>query len=207
MTLFKGIAPCVAVVVIGGCGFTEQINMKNADKYFDLGLRAEAQGNYAGAREAFWRAWVNARSGDASPAYKSAVLYNLGRMTGYTCDFGEAERLLREALNAEVAISGPESANISKRLFELSRLSYDQGKYDQAAEFYERAIPMCIHLGCLNDDPVAVAKSYDELAQAYKAIGNATKSKAAAAAATDVRSRNPNAEVRFVPVRYNSMCK
>ncbi|MFO1434914.1 MAG: tetratricopeptide repeat protein [Gammaproteobacteria bacterium] len=207
MNFAKVIVALLGMVLLGGCGFAEQVNMKNADKYYDLGLQAEAQGNYAGAREAFWRAWVNARDGNGSPEYQSAVLYNLGRMTGYTCNFPEAENLLREALDRELKISGPESANISKRLFELARLNYDQKKYAQAAEFYERAIPACIHLGCLESDPIIVANSYDELNKAYESVGDLDKAKNAAAKAAEIRAKNPGAQAQFVPVRYNSMCK
>jgi tetratricopeptide (TPR) repeat protein len=207
MTFVRYLCGLSVIAATGGCGFTEQVNLKNADTYYHLGLQAEARGDFVGAKEAFWRAWVNARDGKASPAYQSAVLYNLGRMTGYTCDFAEAEKLLHDALDRELKISGPESGNTSKRLFELARLNYDQGKYVQAAEFYEKAIPACIRLGCLETDPIIVANSYDELGKAYQAIGSVDKGKDAVAKAADIRAKNPGAEARFVPVRYDAMCK
>ncbi len=194
----------LVALIISGCA--HELNRRNADKYYDLGLRAEAQGNYAGARESFWRAWVNARDGEASSTYKSAVLYNLGRMTGYTCDFSQAEKLLQDALDMEIPLSGPDSGNISKRLFELARISFDQRKYAEAARFYERGIPMAERLGIEKDDPIILANSLDELAQSYEESGQSAKAVSPRSRAAAIRARYPNQSAKFVPVRYSKQC-
>ncbi|CAA0080279.1 Uncharacterised protein [Halioglobus japonicus] len=200
---------CLAVVVcllclIGGCAHS--INQYNADRYYELGLAAEQQQNWGAAREYYWRAWVNARDGNAAPEYQSAVLYNLGRMMGYTCDFQQSEALLRESLDREVPLSGPDSANISKRLSELARLNFDQEKYSEAASYYARAIPMVQRLGIEKDDPVILANSLNELSQAYQLSGQAALAVASAEEAATIRARNKGHAVGFVPVRYTTGC-
>jgi tetratricopeptide (TPR) repeat protein len=127
-------------------------------------------------------------------------------MMGYTCDFQQAEALLRESLDREIPLSGPDSSNISKRLFELARLNFDQGKYAEAASYYAKAIPMAERLGIEKDDPVALANSLDELAQAYQLSGQAALAVASAQDAAVIRARNIGRAVVFVPVRYTAVC-
>ena len=198
------IAVLFIVGLIGGC--VNPINKYNADKYYEMGLMAEQEENWEAARESYWRAWVNARDGNAPPEYQSAVLYNLGRMMGYTCDFQQAEVLLRESLDREIPLSGPDSSNISKRLFELARLNFDQGKYAESASYYAKAIPMAERLGIEKDDPVILANSLDELAQAYQLSGQAALAVASAQDAATIRARNEGRAVSFVPVRYTVVC-
>src|SRR5689334_16852443 len=81
-------------VVAAGCSTSDWI----------LGTKAEAAKDYAAARDAYRRDLEDARKGniaqhvDTSQSRIMRDTYDLGRMTGYTCDYAEAERLLREAL-------------------------------------------------------------------------------------------------------------
>jgi tetratricopeptide (TPR) repeat protein len=133
-------ALCVAaLVILSGCATA--INQKNAGTYYEAGLQAEASKNWAGAKEMFWRALVNARSGGAAPAYISAATYNLGRMTGYTCEYADAEKLLLESVSLEQGLPTPNMINLTKRWSELAQITYDQGKYAESSKWFAIAIP------------------------------------------------------------------
>ncbi len=197
---------CSALLV--GCAHqaTPSASVKPAIPDYDQGLQAEARGDFAAAREAFWRAWTKAREGGATPAYKSAVLYNWGRMAGYTCNWTQGERLLQESLDMETPLSGPNSGALSKRLFELARLHFDQGHFALAAGFYERAVAMAERLGVGQSDPIGLANAQDDLAQSLQKSGQADKATAARARATALRTQHPGQRARFVPRHYPKSC-
>ena len=84
------------VFVLAGCATA--INRKNAENYHQAGLQAEWNGNLELAERNFYRALVNARSGNSPKKGISMATYNLGRVKGYLCKHKEAEDLLLEAL-------------------------------------------------------------------------------------------------------------
>lgn len=179
---------------------------KPAIPEYDQGLQAEARGDFAAAREAFWRAWTKARDSGATPAYKSAVLYNWGRMSGYTCNWAQGERLLQESLDMETPLSGPTSSALSKRLFELARLHFDQGHFAQAAGFYQRAVAMAERLGVAQRDPIGLANAHDDWAQALQKSGQPDQAGAARVRAKTLRAQHPGQRARFVPRHYPKSC-
>ena len=105
------------------------INQKNADRYYEAGVQAESAKNWPLARHNYSRALVNARSGGAAPDYVSAVTYNLGRTTGYSFDYAQAETLLIESVALEKSLPNPSVVNLTKRWSELGRLNFDKGKF------------------------------------------------------------------------------
>jgi len=191
-------------VALGGCATA--INRHNAENYHQAGLQAEWNGDYELAERNFYRALVNARSGNSPKAGISMAEYNLGRIKGYLCKHKEAEELLLDALKLEVEVTGPESGVTSKRLFELARLYYDQGKYDKAAQYYSRAIPIVKKLGVEKSDPIALADAMDEYSVSLSKSGNKTKASEVKSEASALRKNNPGAKAKFVPTRYNTRC-
>jgi len=192
------------VILLAGCATA--INRKNAEQYHIWGLQAEQNGNYELAERNYYRALVNARSGNSPKAALSMATYNLGRIKGYLCKHKEAEDLLLEALRLEEQVTGPESGVTAKRLFELARFYYDQGKYDDAAKYYSRAIPIVRRLGVENSDPIALADAMDEYAVSLSNTGNNAKASEIKSAADILRKKNPGAKAQFVPTRYNTRC-
>lgn len=207
MTSFTTLILNVAFVVFLVSGCAQEPNRRNTASYFELGLDAEAQGNYAGARESFWRAWVDARDKGAPPAYKSSVLFNLGRMTGYTCDFYQARKLLQEALDMEISLSGTESSNVRDRLLELARLNYDHEQYLEAVWFYEKGLSLAARSGIEKSDPIFFANTVDELVQSYQKSGQSALALAGFHRAAFIRMQHPGQEAKFVPVRYPMKCQ
>src|SRR5256885_8436016 len=88
-------ATALAALLTAGCA--TDINRINASRYYEAGLAFEARKQYEQAREAYWRALVNYRSAGGPQNAISAATYNLGRMTGLTCNFPVAEQFLQEA--------------------------------------------------------------------------------------------------------------
>ena len=184
----------------------QDLNKHNAMRYYNLALRAEQAKDYAGAKEAYRRALINARDGEAPQAGISAATYGLGRMTGYTCEYAAAERLLREALELEQTLPYPVPGNISKRLSELARLTFDEGKYQDSVAFYEQALPILEKLGAPRSDPVGYASYLEDYAFAMARNGNENNAAQVRAKALAIRRANPGKEAQFVPLYYRDVC-
>ena len=177
-----------------------------AYRSYDQGLRAEFAGNYSTAREAFARALREAQAASLGPEFISAATYNLARMTGYTCDFGRAKDLLLEALNLEQALPAPNRANVTKRLSELARLSFDQGAFAESVAYYDRAVPEIEGLGVLKLDPNGFAIFLDDYAQALSQSGNEKGAGVVREKASNIRSLNAGVTVQFRPTYYRDVC-
>ena len=192
------------IFLLTGCATA--INQKNAEFYHQAGLQAEWAGDYVLAERNFSRALINAQSGNSPKAGISMAKYNLGRIKGYLCKNDESEQLLLDSLTLEEEVTGSESAVTSKRLFELARFYYDNGVYNESAMYYERAIPVVIKLGVKEKDPIALASAMDEYAIALTKTGNSEEAANIKDEANQLRASNPNADAKFVPVRYNTSC-
>jgi tetratricopeptide (TPR) repeat protein len=175
-----------------------------AQYHFDAGLRAEHRGNYTQARDHFEAALAQARIGGLPQDYISAATYNLGRMVGYTCDFAEADRLLRNALQLEETLQYPDRGMITKRLSELARLAYDTGRVSESVSYYERAIPILEELEIARIDPIGYAILLEDYALSLEAAGASSADVRAEAAL--LREMNPDKAPGFVPVYYRSVC-
>ena len=196
---------CLAVsVVVTGCA--TEINQKNADTYYEAGLRAEASKNWSGAKEMYFRSLVNARSSGASPAYISAVTYNLGRMTGYTCEYTDAEKLLLESLALEQGLAVPNMVNLTKRWSELAQIAYDQGKYAESAKWFALAIPELEKLNIVSKDPIGYAVYLEDYAKSIEKSGQVQQANAIRQRAASLRSSNPGASASFKPIYYRDVC-
>jgi tetratricopeptide (TPR) repeat protein len=198
--------PLVLVAIVSITSCAAPINQYNADRYYELGLENEFSGNYAAAREAFNRALINAELAGATPNYISAVLYNLGRMHGYTCDFESAVQLLTDALKAERSLDMPDSVNIAKRLSELARLSYDLGNFEQSARFYSEVIPLLEQLGIQEDDPIGYAYFLEGYSKTLAQSGRPEVAANEVDRANLLRSANAGKSAAFIPVEYHDVC-
>lgn len=191
------------LLLLGACATS--INKVNADRYYELALQAEANRNWAEARQAYSRALVNARLGGAQVGYVSAVTYNLGRMVGYACDYDEAERLLLEALSLEEKVAPANAANLTKRWSELARLNFDQGKYKLSADWYAKAIPELERVGVLASDPIGFARYIEDYADALDKT-NDLSANAWRKRASELRNSNPTKSANFLPTYYRDLC-
>jgi tetratricopeptide (TPR) repeat protein len=192
------------LTLLNGCA--HDLNRVNAQRYYDVGLRAESARDWPAAKEAYRRALINARLAQAPQDGISATTYNLGRMTGYTCDFAEAENLLREALQLEQTLPSPDVSNVTKRLSELARISFDQGKFQESASYYERSVPELEKLNVLNIDPMGYAIYLEDYATALDRSGNTNKATQIRKRAESIRSNNTGKSAKFIPLHYRDIC-
>jgi len=177
-----------------------------AERHYEAGLRAEFAGSYESARTAFEKALAMAQANGLEQAFISAATYNLGRMTGYTCNFPKAKQLLLEALKMEQSLPAPGAANLTKRFSELARLAYDQGEFSEAVSYYERVVPEIERLGVLKLDPAGFAIFLDDYAASLTRAGNEQGAAAVARRAAEIKSEHAGVAAKFRPIYYRTTC-
>ena len=169
-------------------------------------MQAESAKNWPLARQNYSRALVNARSGGAAPDYVSAVTYNLGRTTGYSCDYAQAETLLVESVALEKSLPNPSVANLTKRWSELGRLNFDQGKFKESAAWLSQAIPELERLRVPTDDPIGFARYLEDTARAFEKSSNVSQAATLRSSANALRIANPQRSADFLPTYFWDVC-
>ena len=182
------------------------INRANVEKYHELGSRAEQAGDYALAEEYYGRALWNARIGKVPRGGISLLAYNLGRVKGYLCKHDEAEQLLLEALRLEEQESGAGSGLTSMRLFELARLNAARKRFDEAGEYYSRAIPIVRNLDIETADPIGFANVLGNYAAVLESLERDQAARDAIREAEQLRAAHPGRQAGFTPQSYSRNC-
>jgi tetratricopeptide (TPR) repeat protein len=192
------------VILVSGCA--PQINSINANKYYDSGLAAEQSKSYTQAKEMYYRALVNARSGNATKEYVSATLYNYGRMLGFTCDYTHAVEAVKESLAIEKGISPVNNSNIAKRLSELGYLAIALGLNAEAATNFSEATPLLEKYGVIESDPIGYAKYLEIYAGALKSSVQPEKAKEISSKSENLIIQHAELKQQFTPVNYQAEC-
>jgi len=195
----------LALAMLTGCG--RDFSTSNMARYHDAGMRAEQNRDYQTAEEQYERALVWAGTEKVPPSMLSLSMYNLGRMKGHSCKFTEARELLLTSLALEEQTSGPDSPQITRRLFELARLYYDRRQYAEAQPYYAQAIAMLRRLGLEGEDPVNAGDALREYATVLRQSGNSRAAVGAIAEADALRARYPDETRRFTIARYTAACR
>jgi tetratricopeptide (TPR) repeat protein len=198
----KSLLLVISGVAICSCAFVSSVNMKEAEIHYQAAHNYEAQGDFASAREQYWKAFVAARSGGAKPEVISMLAYEFGRITGYTCHLDESEEFLMESLRLEEGFSERNSRNKGIRYFELARLMYDQNRYKEAANFYSKALREVESKNSLEADPIAFAGVYEEYGDALARSEGEVAAQEARRKARNLREKYPDRQAKFKPVRY-----
>ena len=178
------------------------INLKTASIYANNCRELQAQNEWWKARQACGRAAVNGKVGGAPDKSMAVLWYEYGRSAGAICEYGEAQKVLDEALRLDQASGGP----VYMSLLELARLNAAQSKHAEAAGYYERffaAVPMDV---AEQGDPIALAEALEEQADAYPQIGKADAAKAKADRAKELRAANPDKTSNTDHTPYGKFC-
>ena len=199
------LAVLALLLLTGGCA--KDFNTTNTARYYDAGMRAELIRDFPQAEEYYERALVWAGTERVPPAMLSLTLYNLGRMKGHGCKFDDARELLLTSLALEESTSGPASSQISRRLFELARLSYDRRQYAQALPYYAQGIAMVRRLKLEEEDPLAFTDALQEYATGLRQTGELRMADEIGAEAGLWRARHPDARPQYLIVRYSPTCR
>lgn len=174
------------------------------------GKQAAQTGDYLAAREFYRQELSSARmelkDTEVSRYRLMLATYDLGRMTGYTCDYSEAETLLLDALR----LSEQMDERFSHRtaiLLELARLTFDQGKVVDSAMFYTQAVERLDRFQYVNSDPIGVANLFDDHAAALKRSGDLPRAGQMRRRADLIRVNNPGKSAQFTPLYYREVCR
>jgi len=138
--------------------------------------------------------------------YVSAVTYNLGRVTGYSCDYAQAESLLIESLALEQALPKPSVGNLMKRWSELGRLNFDQGKFKESAAWLSQAMSELERLNVPADDPIGFARFLEDAALAFEKSSGVSQAATLRSRADVLRIANPQRSANFLPTYYRDVC-
>jgi tetratricopeptide (TPR) repeat protein len=194
----------VTIILLAGCA--APINQYNAERYHQWGSEAEFAGNYQLAEQNYEKALLNSRLGHSPKAGISMAAYNLGRIKAMLCKFGEAEKLLLEALTLQEQVSGRESGLATMRLFELARVYDASAKYSESIKNYEEAIKNVRALGIENSDPIGFAMVLHDYASVLGKAKRENESIHVKKEAEGLWSRNPGRQAGFMPTRYGQNC-
>lgn len=191
--LFAGAAGCVT----------------DGARYVALARELEDAGDYAGARDARQRDLERRLMEETRPEIKRYTVmmatYELGRVTALTCDYGEGERLLREALRQSYDVD-EQFSHRTAMLSELARLTLDAGEFADSVDFHRQALQRLDEVHFEQSDPVALAEFLASYAEALTATGDADGAAAATGRSSVLRELNPKRQAQFVARRYRDVC-
>ena len=200
----------VPALLLAACVSTDPVKPPDLSQpyrqHYEAGLRAETKADYRTAQREYAQAYKIAEESKLGLPAVSAATYELGRVTGYLCDYDRARRLLRQSLEMEERVSGPYSANMSARYMELARLNYDNGHYARAVPYYERGIPLLEKLDIIKRDPLGYAEALEEFGTALKHTGATREAKGILQRADIMRSQYGSRGRPYFPQRYDRNC-
>ena len=178
-------------------------------RYMVQASELEDAGDYAGARVARQHDLDRVLKEEPRPDIKRFTVmmatYELGRVTAYTCDYAEGERLLREALRQSYDVE-EQFSHRTAMLSELSRLTLDAGEFADSVEFHKQALERLDRMNFERSDPIALADFLDGYAEALTATGDADGAAVATGRARTLRALNPGRRAQFAAKRYRDVC-
>ncbi len=205
MTAGARVLIAVALLLVGGCA--RDFNTTNTARYHDAGTRAETARDFPQAEEYYSRALIWAGTEKVPPALLSLTMYNLGRMKGHACKFEEARELLLTSLALEESASGPVSAQVSRRLFELARLYYDRRLYAESVPYYAQGVAMVRRLKLEADEPVTFTEALQDYANALRETGEQRQADGLRGEITARRNQEVGLRPRYLIARYSPTCR
>jgi tetratricopeptide (TPR) repeat protein len=201
---FKAVA-ALALLLTGGCA--RDFNTTNTARYHDAGTRAEAVRDFPQAEEHYGRALIWAGTERVPASLLSLTMYNLGRMKGHACKFDEARELLLTSLTLEESTTGPSSAQVSRRLFELGRLYYDRRLYTESVPYFAQGVAMVRRLKLEEDEPVTFTEALQDYANALREAGDQRQADDLRGEITARRNQEVGTRPRYLIARYSPSCR
>ena len=195
----------LALLFTGGCA--KDFNTSNTARYHDAGSRAEASRDFPRAEEYYGQALVWAGTERVPASLLSLTMFNLGRMRGHACKFDDARELLLTSLALEESASGPASAQVSRRLFELARLYYDRRLYAESVPYYAQGIAMVRRLKLEEDEPVTFTEALQDYANALRETGEPRQADALRGEITARRNQEVGLRPRYLIASYSPSCR
>jgi tetratricopeptide (TPR) repeat protein len=189
----------VTLLILSACA---TIKSPTFNKYYEAGVVAERQGDYAAAKENYYRALVNARVGLLSRKETAAAAYAYGKMLGVYCDYQGAEELLLEAKDLDQKVKWPSYIP----LLELARIKTAQGDYQAAVKYFEQTLRLVDKKQFIESDPIAFAEVLQNYSVALGRLQRSADAQSAAARAETLRRAHPGGKPLAGPPPYGSQC-
>lgn len=196
-------------------GCANPLNRVTYGRYHNQAVDALRSGDLTAAEEAFRRALINAQVGHLGAEAEHQEMYNLSMVKRDLCKLRESEDLLRASLNIAEKSSAPDLA-ISKRLFELGHLAYEQERYAEAVSFLSRGITLVDRMGPDKVADVEGFKPYilgltdllDEYADALRRVNQTAEADAITGRAKALRAKSVADVSRTkYPPRHHPSCR
>jgi tetratricopeptide (TPR) repeat protein len=168
---------------ITGCAGA--INAKNASRHANAANAASKAGDWATARKQWAQALVDAQLAGASPRQLAVFNYEYGRALGVQCFWEESENYLQKAYELDSQSDGPEFMS----LVELSRLQYDQRKFEKSLTYYSRAIASLEKVHAPTQAPAEFSVVLEEYAKALRETGKEQEAISVQTRANEIRAK------------------
>jgi tetratricopeptide (TPR) repeat protein len=194
------IGVCCITVLAAGCA--NPINARTAQNYYKRGSVAESQGDFEGAREAYYRSYVNTEIGNLGSGAKAYALYEWTRINGYLGNRPFVETNFPRVLELIAKSKGEAEKLRTPALCEFARFLYDTGQHERAVPVFRDALIGLDGAGAKESDPITVADFLDHYAQSLKKAGHLDESEVVQKRAQSLRDANPGKTSRFKAQRY-----
>jgi tetratricopeptide (TPR) repeat protein len=194
---------CLAGLLLALTGCVNPLNAGEFERYTDAGIRLEHQGDYIGARRCYIRARAAALGGFMPADTESCAVYNIARMNGMLGYYDVAERQFKEALKLEEKVYGIDGGHASMRWFELARLYFAWGRYQDSVVAYEHAFLLVDKLDVQKSDPVGYATCLQDFADALEKAGDSTRAKEEREKAASIHAERPSPNFLRYPIKSN----
>lgn len=195
------VCPFALIAMLSGCATT------SGEYSRDPHGRAAAQANSAGDWRTAQKEWHLAID-DAIPARATSTelyaiaLYEYGRASGVLCQWSEAERSLREAVDLDQRLHGP----VYMSTYELALLYLDQGQAATARPYFERTDYEMLAIGADRKAPVGYADFLDEYADALDLGASHEEAEAKRLRAKQIREAFPHGHSITDRTPYGTLC-
>ena len=190
----------VLVCALSGCA--NPVNRHTAVRYSEGAWAARDAGDWRMARSNLARAIPNAEVGGATQRQMSVLYYEYGRASGVICDWKEAERGLKKALELDQGIDGP----VYLAQIELGRMYFDRKDFVTAEHYFSTVYPIVERIDAQTTDPLGYAVFLDEYASTLEALSRSDDATPLRARADELRRTFPTGRVRTDRTPYGTQC-
>jgi hypothetical protein len=136
------------------------------------------------------------------------AMYGLARANARLCRTSLAEKWFRDSISLRESIPDiPQSAFLTQNWIEFARFLLSVGRTEEAATYFERAVPKLEGMGIEQIDPIGYADLLDDVVATLIKIGKNEESNVHAQRAAELRQKNPGRKADFRALPYPVACK
>jgi tetratricopeptide (TPR) repeat protein len=139
--------------------------------------------------------------------YRAIAMYGLARANARLCRTTLAEKWFRDSISLRESIPDvPKSAFLTQNWIEFARFLLSLGRAEEAATYFERAVPKLESMGIDQIDPIGYADLLDDAVATLTKIGKTEEARAHVERAAELRQNNPDRKAGFRALPYSAAC-